>query len=449
MSDIGNDKKITDWKLDQLEELKKECTVSKRAFTQALKAVNQSVTKVEAGELAMNALVAQSIQGHMAILESKYAVADYYLQCVVSLDNVTKDDYKKYCAKSEELDIDMSTARGKAALCYSRVPSVQNTPAIQAKSKARNEFKCEPLTSSLTPAQLASWIRSFTSYFNGSHFELDSIQEQQAVLLNNLDQELRDKLEPRFATAPGAATIPIFGDTGSCMAIIRSHWEQKYPLIARRLELFRTEQKPGELFTDFLLRLTKAEACADTATLNAETIYILLALRGCNDQKMLEKLLDMTPTPTNRTAIETKAYEVERQRQNTKSIIPSELNAVKSDYRKKKEADRSPSAKPAKPAKQHARPLPAELVGMCLGCASTDHATSGCKDRDKMYCQGCKVRRHTDKCCMKQAWAREDAAKKPGPANSTTNVNAIQTSSTGVSTLTVLDSNPALFTGEI
>ena len=386
----------------------------------------------------------------MKVLEAKYDTYSYWLQSILYLPDLEAGVKTKYQQKSNEADSLMDDLRNRTMTCYSL--STKTAPPVvpeQGRSKARPELKCEQLSISYSPSQLTTWMRTFTAYFNASRFTLDTVLEQQTILLNMLDPELRDHIEPKIhKLSTDTAPLPIFGNTNSCMAVINTHWEQKYPLLTRQLELFRMEQKPGELFSDFMARLQKAESSAATSRLDTETIFILLSLRGCNDTKLLEKLLDISPPPTDRAVIEAKALEIERQRQNTKCIIPgsSEINAVKSDYRKKKEAAMAPSTN--KDNRPKRKPLPAELVGKCLGCASSQHKTNECKVRNDQYCQGCKITRHNDQCCMKQALAREEAAKKTGAtvrqvtSNDDTTVNAVTTS---VSTLSVMDTNPSLF----
>ena len=152
-----------------------------------------------------------------------------------------------------------------------------------------------------------------------------------------------------------------------------------------------------------------------------------------------KKLLELQPTTKEQ--VEQKGYELERQQTNTKSILPSQtdVNAVKSDYRKQKEAAMSPANRSGK---RNHKPLPTDLVGKCLACASTQHSTRECKTRDKEYCSSCKTTKHNDLACLKQAWARVNANK---PDNKTS--TSVSTLSTAMGNLTVQDSNPSLFEG--
>ena len=79
-------------------------------------------------------------------------------------------------------------------------------------------------------------------------------------------------------------------DNSSCMILLQTELEARYPLNIRRLALFSTKQ--GQMsFSDFIALIKKKAETADTSSMNTDNILSFIVLSGCNDNVILEDVL--------------------------------------------------------------------------------------------------------------------------------------------------------------
>lgn len=432
---------------NDLQGWKKEASIDKQRFTKKANQIKQILDM----QLPFTEPLYNDLMKKLAELDDIYSALHGWRINILSDAGVSQPDVTKYTEDTEKDEEKVTDLREKILKFYSAPtsPTPAGTPSGGAsKSKNRPELKPEALAETANPGQLESWIRAFTSYFTQSNFAVDSVDVQQSILLTNLEAGLKTKMEKKFA--PG---MPVIGATDSCLATLSAHWNNTYPLISRRLAMFRLKQAEGEKYTTFLTRLANLESTADLQSMTAEQIYVLLALQGCQDAHMVEKLLEI-PKLAHRNELETKAYEVERRYKDTNAILPgNEVNALKSSYRRQKEASMSPSDGGGSNSRGKNNRIPKALQGLCLCCGQPSHKTENCKDKDTLSCTHCGKEKHNKAACFKLHWEQQRAEEK-ADSNKESTANIIETAETTVnaitatvSGLTVQEHDSNLFSG--
>ena len=111
--------KVTRWSLEDLDELKKEASVSKGQFTRATKPVITCVQQVESRTILVNKLITTTLADHMKVLEAKYDMYLYWLQSIIFLTDIDSSVKTKYQLQVTETDTTMDDLRNRAMTCYS------------------------------------------------------------------------------------------------------------------------------------------------------------------------------------------------------------------------------------------------------------------------------------------------------------------------------------------
>ena len=162
----------------------------------------------------------------------------------------------------------------------------------------RMDLRPKMLTRDVSLTALRKWRRKFTAYFGSSNFAADSIPGQQAVLfsvidgqiMNYVDREI-DKDTPVFAEKKPRNDAILAGAVTRiqcCMDVVKQYFDEKYPLLNRRLDLFTMVQLQGEPFSAFCRRIqVLAEEC-DLGNLTQEDIMVISAINGSRSNILFE-----------------------------------------------------------------------------------------------------------------------------------------------------------------
>ena len=458
----AQEKPIGEWMLSDLAAIKKKGTIALGTFTKKETRLASTLTQLETAVILPSVQLSEDLQVSLQDINTATERLDYLYTSILNIDDLPQAD--KTACEGKEADVQRryKALQKRVIQAYSMLSATPRQPAVQRTSKNRAECQPDPLKETCSPAVMLTWIMFFKAYFDSSHFELENIRVQHTVFLRNLEQDLRKKFETKLSTDANK-TLPIFcpdpedvEQSNSCMGLIIAHWKRNFPMLSKRLTIFRREQQNGEKFTDFLLDMTRMDRTADLHTMTGEEIFITLALKGCRDPHMLEKLQEI-PDLKTRSQLEQKAQEIERQRQDRSSILPgSDVNALKSSYRKAQDHKMSPSAPTAKKTKTPR--LPPSVNGLCLACGMSDHQIKNCPTKANESCTHCGKSGHNKKICLtlhreKQKEMTKDKPKNEDPpqvnkVNQVENmVNTLQVSENMVNTLQVSDTDPNMFEG--
>jgi hypothetical protein len=146
-------------------------------------------------------------------------------------------------------------------------------------------LKPEKLTADATLAEFRVWQTDFDLFYSSNQMDKFPPEEQQGYLRSCLDL----KLSQLLATKIDAKT-PVQGKNG-CLEALRHVFLQLVPVLTRRYNFFRCDQKPGEKFSDWFLRLQLEGQEAELTTINEDYLYILRLVTGTCDKRLREEFL--------------------------------------------------------------------------------------------------------------------------------------------------------------
>ena len=157
------------------------------------------------------------------------------------------------------------------------------------KVKVVDSLKPKILSRDATPVEFAVWRKSFEAFYTASNFRVAKAIEQHAYLYACLDTYLQTKLQSQVQN-----NTPLFEQRGedSCMDYLQEEFDLRFPVFARRVDVLRLNQKPGQKFSDFAAELKRrADEAKLTPSLSYDEFITIKYLCGCIDDKLREKFL--------------------------------------------------------------------------------------------------------------------------------------------------------------
>ena len=317
------------------------------------------------------------------------------------------DSMKKYQAKYNEhlnvitqAEIHMiRTIDQKRRTAAPSVPPAASPAAPPPPRHSKANLALKPtfdLDTSHTTRELKKWVQMFKAYYESSDMHLLSLSVQHQYLRScvstaisaRLDEMMSD-VTPIFEPLPG----------GFCaLKAINDIFLQIIPKFARRLELFRSHQVAGQLFSDFINDLSTAADEADIVSMRSHDIVIMLCLTGCRDDKLLEKLLkEQNPTVASFREItgqhERASISLKAMRSGSGSSSASAMATTTSRPRNQKK----PPPPTAGMTRQD-RTKQLRASGLCINCANPYSREHQCNAQGKS-CHRCKGNGHISPAC--------------------------------------------------
>ena len=227
-------------------------------------------------------------------------------------------------------------------------------------AKAEQSLKPDTLTSSMTPSEFRIWQEKYNDYSNASYLESLPLKSQIPYLKNCVDAELLSQMNLDDATTIKGA-----------MDIIEKQFMTHHPMINRRVNMMRIQQKEGQLMSEHVTLLKKAGREADVDHMTPDEFKAVLIISTCNDQELLGKLLEV----------------------NKDRPTVDELDRVITSYESRKLVKDNLSTAPHK---HQNRRTPADTSAMtCYTCARSGHMARDCRfPKNKLWCSVCKVKSH-------------------------------------------------------
>ena len=203
---------------------------------------------------------------------------------------------KEHLARVNEMQTRFDTMMDRLTLkeaeaCRSNLAKEESTKKYV---KPIFELKPRELSSSSTIDEVEPFIRQFTAFYNASNIELcASYEDQQQYLKNCLDTVLVQHLDTKID-----GNTPVIGGANSCVNILRGYYEQKYPLLTRRVEAFALKQPSGVPFLDFYGKAWKIFKAAEIEKLTAEQLKSYLLITATTDAELKKEFLKLKEPDT-------------------------------------------------------------------------------------------------------------------------------------------------------
>ena len=165
--------------------------------------------------------------------------------------------------------------------------------------KVQDSLKPFVLSKENSVLEFSQWKKQFRAFYAASHLEKLDIVGQQAFFRKYIESNLLSVLETKILTTTTVFNNENAPGTDSCFQLLEDEFQLRYPLVARRFQLFSIRQARGETFTEYMAKIkTMATHCGLDA-LGIEGLLIYISIVGLNstDFDLREKLLEL-PTLT-------------------------------------------------------------------------------------------------------------------------------------------------------
>ena len=244
----------------------------------------------------------KAIQDALTKLDDSLHKADssgIRFMCIAGLDETdTPEDYAEWSSQMEASAKKGRDQQAELRSTLSKIPDEPTPPPTTpsstnqpqaGKAKPNEALKPDELDLKASPAEVARWIQSFTTYYTSSKFDRASLNEQREYLRRCLSSELQDLV---FERASQSTPVDPSDDHGF-MRLIEEEFEDAEPLLNRRLSYFAMQQKTGETYDLFLARLSKQERLASLDDITPDDIKVILRISGCRDKSLKEEILKL------------------------------------------------------------------------------------------------------------------------------------------------------------
>ena len=343
------------------------------------------------------------------LIASRDAVIKYRdnaLQCLDEIASIVRTEYRdRYVERMDEIsataeDILLKLRREIQRFEEGNRPSVmapqqQLQVANNQQAKSNEVLKPEILTREASPVELSNWIRRYNAYYAGSRMEKCTLPEQHFYFRSCIDAYLNERLDRNVTDG-----TPVLEERGAVtlISLLRDEFLIIHPLFSRRLELFRSKQRSGVKYSDYLHSLIRKFEEASMTHTSMEELLILLMLNGLTDSKLRDILLRETQLTREKIIQMTQQYEISRAY--VKSINDTE-NGLNVSTRRARPKSRHRSESRTRNVKQR---------NSSRGRQKT-RATSNSRDRrnssnrpanQNRFCDYCKKNGHTAPHCFKR-----------------------------------------------
>ena len=334
-----------------------------------------------------------------AKINQSYEKLNALVMDLLSIETVDVDTWNENM-EQESVRYDRVIQRILSIIGRQQAQAAVDTSNGQTHGQASTLFKpidsLKPfdLTKDHTPAEFDQWKQEFKAYYEASQFSTSSLPLQQAHFRKCIKPSLFVKIRSEIL-----ADTPIFGNTGSCMFLLEKEFLQNYPIFTRRLRYARSQQAPGQRFTDWTTELDTISLGADLHIMTHDEHKAMKYIAGCTDEKLREKLLAVT-SPTwqqlHRIAVE---YEISTA---SNEVIKEEDSSAKvaktvSNYKKGWPSRRNNSY-----SKDRHNQGSNNYQVRCFHCGSHKHKSEECKIIDTLFCSYCKKQGHALSICQQR-----------------------------------------------
>ena len=183
------------------------------------------------------------------------------------------------------------------------------------------------LTAQHNPIELNDWIRKFTNYYQAAKLDSLDVGQQQAHFMVNIDTRLSASLQPKIA--PG---LKIFGDTNSCMDILRKDFLIRYPIVSRRYDFFNLKKRKSETPQEFLAYLQSWADMANIRGLTYDDIVLFTFICGLDDEELRRYLLELDRLTIESVTTRCGTYQSTRNTNQRLAKAPGKANAASNSF---------------------------------------------------------------------------------------------------------------------
>jgi len=179
-------------------------------------------------------------------------------------------------------------------------PNAQPAASAIASYKVQKDLKPDTLKKDFTPVERTVWTKAFRHFFRASNMHLATASEQQANLNLCVEPSISLQIDP-IVTEDTPVYLAEGDNPGrkSCMEVIDDIFLHQHPILRRRCDFLNLRQSPGELMSDFIVRMRSLADECNLKEVKLEDFLIMMTMVGTHEEDLRSALYRLrTPTWT-------------------------------------------------------------------------------------------------------------------------------------------------------
>ena len=416
----------------EIKALERSISAMKGHFTRQS---NNTKVYMDAYEKTPSTFSRQQLETEALRLQS---TADKIQDLYLELQTIDESTVKSATEKAAEHAKIYHKARDDIAFCLANVeiPTAPDTgppaPAPVPARTGRSDPGLEPqkLGSSNNLPEFRRWVSRFTAHCRSNQYVTEPLAVQQEIFRKYLQDDMICRLdhlilEDTQVFPPDPATLADGVETPPCcLGILEEEFSRIYPLLSRRLDVFRTKQKEDQLFTKFLAEFKARVREADLDTIRPEDLQAFLVLILTTDKELQERFFKLEDLSLESMENEALRYEAQKRQMGAVSG-KSTVNQVKGKGKGKKKGKNRGRSKSkgrsdnngrskSRPrdgskdgesededkGKQESQRRWKRIKGRCYHCGSKNHNSADCEVKDNLTCNDCGKPGHKSSVCL-------------------------------------------------
>ncbi len=282
-----------------------------------------------------------------------------------------------------------------------------NTPTLKLVA----ELKPETLSHDASAGNMRIWIRKFEAYYHASAMHLARNAVQHAYFLNCLDSELSLRMDSLIQVQ-----TPVLGQL-SCMSLLQSVFQQKYPLMLRRKQFFQMQQQPGQDERTFLESLKSAANEADIEGMDVQDALCLTLVSGLRDLRLKEKLSEIETPTLHAFSVLVDAHMHSRATAGEAAAVGNKSSPYQQGKKNPNKRGGNNNNNNQRPGISDAEKKRREIMkGKCFRCGKSDHFANVCTVPKDVKCHKCNNTGHTQAACVKSQGQARNTEENPSLA---------------------------------
>jgi hypothetical protein len=377
-------------------------------------------------------LMVDRITGLIKDLDKKYDRLNAANHRIYLLDNNDKHQKAIDDTNGRYRDLQKKAFAAIAIVSVQPVPNAGHGGAegggrVYAKAVSGLAPNTPKLSLEDTPTEFACWISRFTSYYHASRFDVLDCKGQQGYLQACIKPDFWMMINQRRSDH-----TPIFEDeddteADSCIGFLKQEFDQRYPLIQRRYDLFVYKQDKQQSYTDYAANLVNLGAAAQLETMDETQFFIYRLITGMYDPRLQRKVLEIADSDFTLAEL----HRVARKYESSLSVTTAFEERVVSHTHQATQNQKPKNKNKKKSGSKSQGTLEADIVtlqgdekiaamqfqNLCTRCARTGHTSNDCPYAEAK-CHQCGKTGHLVAACARKD--KGNSTKNNNNANKST-----------------------------
>ena len=234
---------------------------------------------------------APAIDSELARLDDSFVKLEKSYDVVIK--TITDDKYEEFENSFGTISDSVDDIRGRALEVKRNlqpIPVVNEIPAPIVRRKIDTALKPERLSIEVTLSEFRAWEQSFKVYYSSNEMGTLPLMEQHGYLTVCLDLKVYQAIQ--FDISETTPVLDVEGsEECSCLKLLANLFLALTPLVIRRYKFFNCNQKTGERFSSWYLRLQMEAEEAELGQMSVDDLFVMRFITGTCDKLLREEFL--------------------------------------------------------------------------------------------------------------------------------------------------------------